>query len=227
MIENEITHHIQKYILDVLLHHKTARFKDLRKPGVDTNLFSYHLKLLTKQGFVKKQEYGYTLDRKGLIYVDRLSSANGAIRLQPKIVCMLVVQNEDGGLLLWKRNKQPYIDAWTLPHGKLHLEDETIIAAARREAFEKMQIEDAVVEHAGDCYVRVDSGGERISTTLMHIFRMRFEEKGEGDDFIWVRPHALHTYQLAPAVEQIVARTFFNDPYFFEEFLIRLPDATG
>lgn len=35
MIENEITHHIQKYILDVLLHHKTARFKDLRKPGVD------------------------------------------------------------------------------------------------------------------------------------------------------------------------------------------------
>ena len=35
---------------------------------------------------------------------------------------------------------------------------------------------------------------------------------------IWARPHKLAQYTLAPAVEQIVARAFFRDPYFFEEF---------
>jgi hypothetical protein len=34
-----------------------------------------------------------------------------------------------------------------------------------------------------------------------------------------VHPRKLHTVTLGPAVEQIVARTFFRDPFFFEEFV--------
>ena len=218
MIELEITHHIQKYIIGVLRRQKTARFRDLKKPGVDSNLFAYHLKLLTQRGMIKRIDSGYTLDQKGLMYADRLSESNMHVRLQPKVVSMLVVQNSDGDLLLWKRDKQPYIDTWTLPHGKVHIDDTSIGAAAEREAFEKIGIKNAPVRHVGDCYVRVKTGSELLSVALMHIFRFENDTIQNTERLEWVRPHKLHTYELAPAVERIVARTFFNDPYFFEEF---------
>ena len=88
-----INHHIQKHIIGVLYRQKYARFRDLRPPKVDTNLYSYHLKKLISQGIVRKIVQGYTLDKKGLLYSDRVSQENMTVRTQPKIVTMLVVQN--------------------------------------------------------------------------------------------------------------------------------------
>src|ERR1700712_4828652 len=113
-----ITHHIQRSILDVLMFHEIARFRDLRPPKVDTNLFSYHLKIMIKNKIVEKVTDGYTLSTAGLAYVDRVSSLSKAVRVQPKIITMFVVQNSDGDILLWKRKRQPFINAWTLPYGK-------------------------------------------------------------------------------------------------------------
>jgi hypothetical protein len=33
-----------------------------------------------------------------------------------------------------------------------------------------------------------------------------------------MQPHKLHTLELAPGIEEIIARTFFRDPFFFEEY---------
>lgn len=220
MIEQEITHHIQKYIISVLYRQKIARFKELRKTGVDTNLFSYHLKLLVTTHMVKKVPGGYTLDEKGLAYVDRVSEKNMRIRTQPKIVTMLVVQNSDGDILLQRRAKQPHIDTWTLPYGKLHIEDSSTLAAAVREAREKLDVTDAPAEYAGDCYIRVVNGDKILSTTLVHVFRFESDAIAETETTRWARPHKLNEYDLAPAVEQIVTRTFFRDPLFFEEYTV-------
>lgn len=220
MFEQEITHHIEKYILGVLYRQKVARFRDLRKPRTETNLFSYHLKQLLAQGIVKKVDGGYTLDQKGLAYVDRVSEANMNVRTQPKIVTMLVVQNEEGDVLLWRREKQPYIDTWTLPYGKLHIDDASIEEAALREADEKLNLRGVLVKHAGDCYIRVRAGGEILSSTLVHVFRLDADDIEPSDRLQWIQPHKLGTLELAPAVEQIVARTFFRDPYYFEEFTV-------
>lgn len=213
-----IDHHIQKHILGVLYHRRTARFRDLRPPRVDTNLFSYHLKLLQKTGYVEKCDEGYTLGTAGLLYVDRVSEAKMTVRTQPKIVTMLVVQNSDGKLLLQRRTKQPYIDSWTLPYGKLHIDDGTIQDAAQREAAEKLGLFETNPVHAGDCYIRVYDGVTILTTTLSHVFRLTTDEVTASDTLQWVRPHYLHERDLAPAVEKIVARTFFNDLYFFEEY---------
>jgi 8-oxo-dGTP pyrophosphatase MutT (NUDIX family) len=219
MIEQiAIEHHIQKYIIGVLYHQRIARFRDLRPPRVDTNLFSYHLKLLLKAGFLEKCDGGYTLGRAGLLYVDRVSEARMNVRTQPKIVTMLVIQNGDGDVLLQRRTKQPYIDSWTLPYGKLHIDDATIRAAAQREAMEKLGVSDATPRHAGDCYIRVYDGSELLTTTLAHVFRFDRDDIEAGDNLQWVRPHKLQQLTLAPAVEKIMTRAFFNDPYFFEEF---------
>lgn len=213
-----VNHHIQKHILGVLYHQRVARFRDLRPPRVDTNLFSYHLKLLQKSGYVEKCDGGYTLGTAGLLYVDRVSEAKMAIRTQPKIVTMLLVQNGDGKLLLQRRTKQPYIDCWTLPYGKLHIDDATIGKAAEREAAEKLNLHATDLVHAGDCYIRVYDGEMILTTTLAHVFRLTTDNVQASETLQWVSPHRLHQQKLAPAVEKIVARAFFNDPYFFEEY---------
>jgi ADP-ribose pyrophosphatase YjhB (NUDIX family) len=223
MIDNiSVEHHIQKYILSILMYQREARFRDLRPPRTDTNLFSYHLKLLQKNNFVEKSDEGYRLSSKGLAYVDRVSSDKFVIRTQPKIITMLVIQNSDGDILLQKRRKQPYTDTWTLPYGKIHIDDRTVADAARREADEKLDLKDQPVEHAGDCYIRVYDNDEIISSTLVHVFRFNCDYVVTNDWLMWVRPHKLAQYDLAPAVEEIAARTFFRDPHFFEEFTVSL-----
>ncbi len=219
MIESvSVTHHIQKHILDVLMYQKITRFKDLRPPRVDTNLFTYHLNALVKSGMVIKVTGGYALSTTGLSYVDRVSTEKKVIRTQPKIITMLVVQNGEGDILLQRRTKQPYIDTWTLPYGKLHVEDTSVKEAAQREAHEKLGLEYQDMEHAGDCYIRVHSEGELLSTTLAHVFRFYKDDIAISDDLVWARPHKLHEFELAPAVEDVMTRTFFKDPFYFEEY---------
>jgi ADP-ribose pyrophosphatase YjhB (NUDIX family) len=219
MIESvSIIHHIQKFIIDVLMYQKVARFRDLRPPRVDTNLFSYHLNSLVKLGMVKKVEGGYALSTMGLSYVDRVSTEKKTIRTQPKIISMLVIQNSKGDVLLQHRKKQPYIDTWTLPYGKLHVEDISVKEAAQREAYEKLGLKDQAMEHAGDCYIRVHSESGLLSTTLAHVFRMYTDAIETNDNLVWARPHKLSSFELAPAVEEVMTRTFFKDAFYFEEY---------
>lgn len=214
----DINHHIQKYILSILMHQKIVRFRDMKPPRVDTNLYSYHLKVLIKQGIVAKVEGGYTLGERGLAYVDRVSQEKFRPRTQPKIITMLVVQNSSGDVLLLRRTKQPHINTWTLPYGKVHIDDDSILEGARREWREKIGGQSPSLTHAGDCYIRINSSENTLSSTLAHVFYATCDEVTLTDNLIWARPHKLSQYYLAPLVEEIVARTFFRDPYFFEEF---------
>lgn len=200
------------------MNQSSARFRDLRPPKTDTNLFAYHLKLLGKNGLIEKGDTGYSLAPKGLAYIDRVNADKLFIRNQPKIITMLVIQNSEGDILLLKRGKQPYIDRWTLPYGKLHIDDLSLKAAAQREALEKLKLGSQDMKHAGDCYIRVKNGHQIVSSTLAHIFSFNRDDIAISEDIRWFRPHKLTELKLAPAVEQIISRTFFRDPYFFEEF---------
>lgn len=219
MIEQQLVeHYIQKHIISVLMHQRYARFRDMRPPKTDTNLYSYHLRLLQKRGFVDKTAKGYTLGKNGLLFVDRVSTKSLNVRTQPKIITMLVIQNSSGDILLWKRQRQPFLDQWTLPYGKLHIDDANVLAAAQREAREKLALDDTGLERAGDCYIRVKDGDEVMMNTLVHVFRGETDNITETEWLAWARPHKLAQYELAPAVEQIMTRTFFRDEFFFEEF---------
>ncbi len=213
-----IKHDIQKYILSYLTYHKIARFKELIPPKTQTNLFAYHLKLLQKNDMVQWVDDGYTLTTLGLAFIDRLNDDGEFAYQQPKMITMFVIQNSDGGILLQRRDKQPYIDTWTLPNRKLLIDDESLSEAARNEIFEKLQVRSSGLRAAGDCYIRVFDNDAPITVTFAHIFAFDTDDAILQDDMIWVRARDLPNYELAPAVEQIVARAFFRDPFFFEEF---------
>jgi 8-oxo-dGTP pyrophosphatase MutT (NUDIX family) len=217
MIERtDVEHHIQKYIIGILTYRKIARFRDLRPPKTDTNLFSYHLKSLIKAGFIIKLEYGYSLSHRGLRYVDRLSHEMVKVREQPKIITMLNLTNTKGEVIVQKRNKQPYIDTWTLPNGKLHLDDASLIDAANREAYEKLGLSGLILGHAGDCYIRVFADTELLSTTFAHIFTGKVEDKNLPDATRFVLPTDLSALTLAPAVKDIVELSSTASPFFAE-----------
>jgi len=216
--QRALQHHIQKYIIGILIHKKYARFSELRPPKTDTNLFSYHLKVLLKEKWIDKTEDGYTLSKNGLVYVDRVSLEKLNIRSQAKIITMLLIQNSEGDVLVQQRTKQPYIDTWTLPYGKTHLEDVSIEMGARRESLEKLNYLPNTLRHAGDAYIRVHADGEVLSNTLVHIFRFETDNIVETETIKWVQPLKLLRLNLAPAVEDIVSRSFFGDEHFFAEF---------
>lgn len=219
MIEQSpLKHHIQKHIVGVLMRQKIGRFSQLRPPRVDTNLFTYHLKSLIRDGYIDKVDGGYTLSPGGLAYVDRLNSAKMIVRPQPKIITMLLIQDGYGKVLLQKRQKQPYIDTWTLPYGKIHIDDKSIIDAAQREAHDKLGIKDQAIRHVGDCYIRVYVDDEILSSTLAHICRFETDDIKTDDTEQWVEPLDIKKYHLAPAVEEIITRSFFGDEHFIEEF---------
>lgn len=218
--QDEIKHHIERSIIAHLLTHEYARFSDMRPPKVDTNLFTYHLKLLVKNNYVQKTESGYTLSDKGLVYVDRISTDKMRLRSQPKIITMLLVQDGYGNVLLQRRTKQPYINTWTLPYGKLHIGDTSVLAAGAREANEKLGYDPHKIRHSGDCYIVVATPAGVETRTLAHIIRFETDAIAATEHLQWVEPLDLPKHKLAPAVEQIVARAFFGDDFFFEEFIV-------
>lgn len=221
MFEKEfVKHTIDRHILGVLLGREYARFSDMRPPRVDTNLYSYHLKTMLSGGWVEKTDQGYTLTPKGLAYVDRVSASTIVMRRQPKIITMLLVQNSEGDVLMMKRQKQPYIDTWTLPYGKIHIEDESIIEAGKREAEEKLHFISFDLRHSGDCYIRVYEADQILTSTLAHIVRFETDDIAETDTLKWFSPLAITKLRTAPAVNEIIARSFFGDKFFFEEFSI-------
>jgi ADP-ribose pyrophosphatase YjhB (NUDIX family) len=222
-----VKHDIQKYILSYLTYHRVARFKDLIPPKTTTNLFTYHLKLLQKRDLITWVDDGYTLTTLALAYIDRLNDEGEFAYQQPKMVTMFVIQNGDGGILLQKRTKQPYIDTWTLPNGKLSIDDESLADAAKREVIEKIGLLNPQLRQAGNCYIRVVENDAPITVTFAHIFTFVSDDIVLKDDMIWIHPRKLDTVPLAPAVEQIVARTFFRDPLYFEEFIHDVQQSEG
>ena len=214
----DINHHIQKYILSILQNTKYARFRDMRPPRVDTNLYSYHLKSLISRNLVTKAAEGYTLGLSGLSYVDRITSLNTTLRLQPKIVSMLLIENLNGQVLLSRRNKQPFINCWSLPYGKVHLDDQTVRDAGLRESKEKLGVQIEELTHVGNCSVRIDSKEGIVSSMYVNVFRAKIDESSNVLTGEWFTPESLETLQLAPATKSIIHTYRDNEQHIFSEF---------
>lgn len=220
-----VKHKIQIQIIDYLAFHEIGRFKDLRPKGVDTNLCTYHLGKLVGRGLVDKRIDGYSLSLEGVAYVENRDNLTSGDMVRPKITILFLVQNSDGDVLLERRTKQPFMNRWMLPFGDIYSSDVTVLDAAQREFKKKFNNTGKGMVHAGICYIRVKNEQGLQYTTAAHIFSCNSDEIRQADTISWARPHKLDRYRLAPATQSIIARGFFNDPFFFEEFEEMWPDA--
>lgn len=210
-----VKHKIKKYIIEHLITTEYARFKDLRPPRVETNAFTYHLNGLVAQGFVEKSARGYSLGPSGLRYLHAQAQQTA-----PGVMVMALVQNSDGDVLLERRTSHPHMNSWALPFRPVLGEDASLMIAADRLIHTALGVADSTHSHAGDCYIRVVSGGEVLSSTLVHLYSFNIDSIKTTEDLVWARPHKLDQYTLYPATAEIMTRGFFRDPYFFEEFTV-------
>lgn len=199
-------HHIQHYILTKLSVAKWAKFSEMRPPKVDSNAYSYHLKLLLKQQLIEKHaEKGYRLSPRGMTQVDRMSATELNVRLQPKIITMCLLYNEDDKVLLLAKSKQPFIGAWTFASGKLHMEDGGARTAMVREIVERVAIQDnETLTHVADVYINASIGGQLVSAILAHVFTMQVAQAAiERQDVIWADEQDWQRLQLAPGIKEV------------------------
>jgi 8-oxo-dGTP pyrophosphatase MutT (NUDIX family) len=216
-------HHIQRYILEILRHTEFARFRDLKPPKVESNVFNYHLSQLMRVRLVTKSAAGYTLSLSGIAYIDRVSRLDTRPRIQPKIMTITALYNELGEVLMYKKLTQPMINQLTFPTGMLHMEDHTIREAALREVYEKTGITLDDVTHVGDCYMAVRNDGTAVMNALMHVFVAEVTKSrvDVGSGALWYDPRKGDD-SVAPATAHLLERLAHREPdkLFFEEYSI-------
>lgn len=208
-----VNHKIQNEIIDYLFQHVSGRFRDLRTKGVDTNLLTYHLNKLVNLELVEKIGAYYRLSLSGLEYADRKADETPRI----KTIIMFLIQNSDGDVLIEQLTRHPFMGTWTLPCGQLQPDDRDLLSVARRLIKDKFDLKIETM-HVGTFYIHVRDQNQSQLTTLVHMFKFNTDDIKPVLPLAWARPHKLGQYHLAPAVEAIVARGFFQDPFFFEEF---------
>lgn len=210
-------HHIQSHILHVLMRQEFARFRDMRPPRVDTNAYSYHLKVLQKDDYVLKTAQGYTLSAKGLSYVDGLSVDKRNIRKQPKNVAIFVLQNTAGEWLVAERLMQPYIGQYMLPSGKQHY-GESPEDHIRREIREQVGVT-VDVEYCGFTDVRIWRDGQVITHISGHVYTGKFDESLPSPTERF-RYHfmSLDHPNMVPRTSELIKAVLHDERPFFRSF---------
>ncbi len=131
---------IKHKIFELFLRKKRLRFSDIEKAiGIKTNVLSYHLTSMVKEGMLVKEEDDYLLSSHGeklLPFFAHVTQklTGGCL----PVVLAAIVKNDK--ILLLKREKRPYQGYWGMPGGKLHLE-ESIEECGLREVKEETGLE--------------------------------------------------------------------------------------
>lgn len=213
-------HFIRKHIMRVLFRTKWARFRDMRPERVDSNLYNYHLKQLLREGYIEHHpDKGYRLSPLGLRVVDHVSIDTFNPRWQPKIVTMTMTMNDNHEILMWPKYKQPFINTWSLPSGKMHYEDASIEAAERRELQYLTHDNVSELDYAGQVLFRARIHGELVSHTFCHIFRADLRGCTLINDRVqWLPLDDLAGMKLSPGTYEIIRDVLSHEGYFFAEY---------
>ncbi len=212
-------HFIRKHILRELSMTQWARFRDLRPANVDTNLYSYHLKQLCKEGYVEHvAAQGYRLSPLGLRFLDHVSLQTFEPRWQPKILT-LIVAIHNNKILLWPKYKQPFINNWSLPSGKVHYEDASVKDGVLRELTYFTSKTDVQVTHRGVVEFTARVGSDVVSHTIGHIFGADLEPGDITNERTnWYDFDQIATLELSPATREIIADSLRHDAFFYAQY---------
>ncbi|MCU0667708.1 MAG: NUDIX hydrolase, partial [Patescibacteria group bacterium] len=145
------------------------RFKDLKPAGMESNIFMYHLKALIKEGYIIKMDIGYTLTSKGKHYVDRTNLDSLIIRIQPKSITIIYVENEQGKMAILERLHQPFIGYKGFPSGKIHY-GESLDQSATRELYEKTGLVNKQLKLRGTFIMKFRNNKEIVNHIIGYVF---------------------------------------------------------
>jgi len=136
----------QLKILSKLLFSPKLRFRDLNAEACGTDLFSYHIRSLTKLALIERVGGCYCLTRKGKMVATKLDTETSKFEKQPKVSVIIVPHKtvrKQEMFLIQQRTKEPYYGYWGFVAGKVRW-GETLPETGRRELMEETGL-------GGDC----------------------------------------------------------------------------
>jgi len=123
--------------------------------------------------------------------------------------------------LLWPKYKQPFINNWSLPSGKVHYEDATVASAAMRELKYFTSELDTQLEHRGVVEFTVRVGGDAVSHTLGHLFGAKLRPKDISNERTeWYRLDKISSLEMSPATKEIISDYLRHDTFFYSQYEI-------
>ena len=223
-MSTEPTHHIARHILKVLTFSESARYRDMRPSGVDSNLFNYHRKVLMQQGFIKQNEdKSYSLDKNGYKLAEKATFSDLRIRERPKLTVLYIMTNKDGMLAVWDKAVQPFIGTSNLPNGKMRFDDVTIESAAERMLDEIAPKAKARLALAGVAEVCVIQGGEVLTHTINMVAKVELMEQAINNPIIrWISRRSLVDINATPGVAAICKDFWPAKQYLYKSYIINL-----
>ena len=108
------------------------------RTGIRSNMVSYHIKKMQKEGLLEKRGEFYFLTKNAEKYMPIFSNLIGE-ELSPLPVILIALINKNK-ILLIKRNKRPYKNYWSMIGGKMLLE-ENFKKASLRQVKEKTNLD--------------------------------------------------------------------------------------
>ncbi len=217
-------HVIQKRIFNRLVGAKSLRYSELKPKEIEANLFMYHLKELMKMGLVEKADGGYQVSKKGGTIASRFSIREQGIRVMPSTISVVALRALDGEWCLYRRKRQPYIDALGFPSGKIHLGD-ALRDAAYRELDEKCGYTSDEVEltHKG-VFNLVEIEPDHLRSHIIgfvwfgEVKEKRVFDNHAGETF-WGDWHKENYAEFIPGFKEIIDGLASDDFFHFELYL--------
>lgn len=164
-------HEYQSSILRELLFKPQARFRDLNKAGISSDLFTFHLNKLVKDGLVLKEKGKYTLSTEGKEFANRMDTESLRQEKQGKIaVALHAVRKNKGKIeyLIHQRLKEPFYGWYGSHSGKVRW-GENPYDAAKREFFEETGLT-----------------GDFSHKGILHILHFHKDGRFLEDKYFWV-----------------------------------------
>lgn len=123
---------IEENILKKFLYNEKLRYNEIwDKKLCSSSKFDYYLKKLISDKVIEKKEEFYILTSAGLDFISKIDGISLKNKEKPFVCSFVVFRNEEGKVLLQKRLKQPYINYYNIPGGKVDLGESSKQCAIR------------------------------------------------------------------------------------------------
>jgi len=148
-------------ILKLFQYHQKLKFSDIERAlKVRSNKLAYHIKNLTKKGFLIKEGTDYSLSESSEYLIPYLSEK------KPIVPVILIRLGDNKKCFLYTRNKRPFKDKLSLPGGRI-LFGESIPDAVKRMMKEKFNINAKLIQIHSVSIENLKKDGKIIQTDIV------------------------------------------------------------
>ena len=217
-----LSHHLQQSIVETLSTRDELSFSELKPDEVDNKLFTYHLKIVIREGFVEKTNKGhYRLTPTGQKLWRRMREKPEVISIRAFSILFLVVRRSDGAWLLYKRNTHPLKDKVGFMH-VVPKASEQVNETATREVYERTGLTCSFsVAGCGFFHTYHDDNIDGFTNFTLMLCDVPFGQLTPNDrsaDYFWVSRPDFSAPDMLPNMKLLVDALGSDSlPFFMDE----------